>query len=255
MVFFGVWYILFRKLRTLAFQEDLEGGSKRWYKMRGLSAGFLVFFAVSSSMAAWDWIMSIDAHWFSTMFGWYSFASWWVAGLALTLFIVVALKIRDTSLLLMKTMFMISESLSLHSAYFWTYVWFSQFMLIYYAHIPEETVYFVERWKGHYAPVFYANLILNFFFPFLVLMTRDAKRHSRILKVVCPAVVFGHWLDFYLMVTPGTLANNGGFGFLEIGMILVYFSAFLFVALSALAKAPLFAKNHPMLEESLHHHI
>ena len=128
-------------------------------------------------------------------------------------------------------------------------------MLIYYAHIPEETVYFVERWKGHYAPVFYLNLILNFFFPFLVLMTRDAKRHARILKVVCPVVVFGHWLDFYLMVTPGTLGDNGSIGFLEIGMILIYFSAFLYVVLSSMAKAPLFAKNHPMLQESLHHHI
>ena len=86
-------------------------------------------------------------------------------------------------------------------------------------------------------------------------MTRDAKRHTRILKVVCPAVVFGHWLDFYMMVSPGTVGDNGGFGFLEIGLILVYLSAFLFVTYNALSKAPLFAKNHPMLKESLHHHI
>ena len=135
-------------------------------------------------------------------------------------------------------------------------IWFSQFLLIYYAHIPEETVYFLERWKDdHYAPVFYINLILNFFFPFLVLMTRDSKRHTRILKVVCPAVVFGHWLDFYLMVSPGTVGESGGFGFLEVGLILVHLSAFLYVAYSALAKAPLFAKNHPMLNETMHHHI
>ncbi len=255
IVFFAVWYLLFRKLRQLAFQEDLEGGSEKWYKMRKISAIFLIFFAVSSSMAAWDWVMSIDAHWFSTMFGWYSFASWWVAGLAFTLFIVVTLKDKGYLSVVNESHIHDLGKFVFAFSIFWTYIWFSQFMLIYYAHIPEETVYFVERWKGYYAPVFYINLILNFFFPFLVLMTRDAKRHTRILKVVCPVVVFGHWMDFYLMITPGTLAENGGFGFLEVGLILVYFSAFLYVALSALSKAPLFAKNDPMLEESLHHHI
>ena len=255
VIFFGVWYLLFRKLRKLAFQEDIDGGAEKWYKMRSTSAFFLVFFAVSSSMAAWDWVMSIDTHWFSTMFGWYSFASWWVAGLALTLFIVVTLKDKGYLSVVNENHIHDLGKFVFAFSIFWTYVWFSQFMLIYYAHIPEETVYFMERWKGHYAPVFYINLILNFFFPFLVLMTRDAKRHARILKVVCPVVVFGHWLDFYLMVTPGTLGSNGSFGFLEIGLILVYFSAFLFVVLASLAKAPLFAKNHPMLKESLHHHI
>jgi hypothetical protein len=255
VIFFAVWYLLFRKLRSLAFQEDLDGGSERWYKMRSVSAVFLVFFAVSSSMAAWDWVMSIDTHWFSTMFGWYNFASWWVAGLALTLFIVIMLKDKGYLSVVNQNHIHDLGKFVFAFSIFWTYVWFSQFMLIYYAHIPEETVYFVERWKGHYAPIFYLNLILNFFFPFLVLMTRDAKRHARILKVVCPVVVFGHWLDFYLMVTPGTLGTNGSIGFLEIGMILVYFSAFLYVVLSSMAKAPLFAKNHPMLQESLHHHI
>ena len=86
-------------------------------------------------------------------------------------------------------------------------------------------------------------------------MTRDSKRHSRILKVVTAMIVFGHWIDFYLMVSPGTVGENSGFGFMEIGIILVYLSAFLYVSLNALSKAPLFAKNHPMLQESLHHHI
>lgn len=256
VIFFAVWYLLFRKLRSLAFAEDIEGGTTQWYKMRSTSAIFLVFFAVSSSMAAWDWIMSIDVHWFSTMFGWYSFASWWVAGLALTLFIVVMLKDKGYLSVVNENHIHDLGKFVFAFTIFWTYVWFSQFLLIYYAHIPEETVYFLERWKDdHYAPVFYINLILNFFFPFLVLMTRDSKRQSRILKVVCPAIVFGHWLDFYLMVSPGTVGDSSGFGFLEIGLILVYLSAFLYVTFNALSKAPLFAKNHPMLKESLHHHI
>lgn len=256
VIFFTVWYLFFRKLRTLALQEDLESGSAKWYQMRKVSAIFLVFFAVSSSIAAWDWIMSIDTHWFSTMFGWYAFASWWVAGLALTLFIVLTLKDKGYLAVVNENHIHDLGKFVFAFTIFWTYVWFAQFLLIYYAHIPEETVYFMERWKSdHYAPVFYINLILNFFMPFLLLMTRDAKRHSRMLKVVCIIVVFGHWMDFYLMMTPGTLGSEGGFGFLEVGLISVFVSAFLYVVLGSLSKAPLYAKNHPMLNESLHHHI
>ncbi|MEL6556551.1 MAG: quinol:cytochrome C oxidoreductase [Bacteroidota bacterium] len=256
LVFFGVWYWLFKKLAVFAYKEDEIGGVDLWKSMRKWSAIFLVFFAVSSSMAAWDWVMSIDTHWFSTMFGWYVFASWWVSGLALITFIVVLLK--DKGYLKVVNANHVHDLGKFVFAFsiFWTYIWFSQFLLIYYAGIPEETIYFVERWKNdHYAPVFFINLILNFFLPFLLLMTRDSKRHGRILKVVCPIIIFGHWLDFYLMITPGTLQENGGFGLLEIGLLAIYAGSFLYVVLSNLAKKPLVAKNHPMLQESLNHHI
>jgi uncharacterized membrane protein YczE len=86
-------------------------------------------------------------------------------------------------------------------------------------------------------------------------MTRDSKRKATIIKIVCMAVLIGHWFDFYLMITPGTLKENGGFGFLEIGLAMIYLAAFAYVVANALSKAPLIAKNHPMLQESLHHNI
>ena len=86
-------------------------------------------------------------------------------------------------------------------------------------------------------------------------MTRDSKRHTIFLKIVCTVLLVGHWFDFYLMVTPGSLGENGGFGFIEIGMAVIFAVGFIYVVLRALAKAPLVAQNHPMLEESLHHHI
>ena len=256
IIFFGLWYFFFMRLRKLALEEDLSGGTDKWYKMRSMSAIFLVIFAVTSSIAAWDWVMSIDTHWFSTMFGWYVFASWWVSGLALTAFIVVILK--DLGYLSVVNSNHIHDLGKFMFAFsiFWTYIWFSQFMLIYYAHIPEETVYFVERWKSaEYGGLFFLNIILNFLLPFLILMTRDAKRHSRFIKVIAPVILIGHWLDFYLMITPGTLKENGGFGFLELGIMFLYSGAFIYVVLNQLSKMPLFGKNHPMLEESLHHHI
>lgn len=256
VIFFSVWYWLFLKFYKLAIEEDMEGGEEKWYKLRSLSAIFIIFFAVSSSMSAWDWVMSIDPHWFSTMFGWYNFASWWVSGLALTAFIVVLLKDKGYLSIVNSNHVHDLGKFIFAFSIFWTYIWFSQFLLIYYANIPEETIYYLERWKsGHYAPLFYLNLIVNFFLPFLILMTRDAKRHARFIKVVAPMVIIGHWLDFYLMITPGTLKENGGFGVLELGVMFIYAGAFMFVVLNKLSKAPLYAKNHPMLKESLHHHI
>ena len=236
--------------------EDVDGSTAHWYTSRKLSAIFLVIFGYSSSIAAWDWVMSIDTHWFSTMMGWYVFASWWVTGLATITLIVAGLK--SAGYLKMVTPNHLHDLGKFVFAFsvFWTYIWFSQFMLIYYANIPEETVYFITRLKNNpYSWIFYANLILNFVLPFLLLMTRDAKRHMSMLKVVCPIVIIGHWFDFYNMITPGVMKAHGGVGFLEIGMGLIFMAAFLFVVLNALSKIQLVAKHHPFMEESLNHHI
>ncbi|EMR03035.1 hypothetical protein [Cesiribacter andamanensis] len=256
VIFFAIWILFFFLIRRTSMEEDLHGGTSYWYKLRKHSAIFLVLFAVSSSMAAWDWVMSIDPHWFSTLFGWYVFASWWVSGLAAITLIVIFLreagymKIVNSNHLHDLGKFIFAFSI------FWTYLWFSQFLLIYYANIPEESIYYIERLTSdYYSPVFFINLILNFFFPFLVLMTRDAKRHTIFLKIVCAVVLFGHWLDFYLMVTPGVMKDFGGFGLIEVGLILIYASAFGFVVMTSLSKMGLIPKHHPMLQESIHHHI
>jgi len=256
VLFFGMWYWFYLLIRKNNLAEDVENTTTYWFKNRTNSAWFLIFFAVSSSVAAWDWVMSIDTHWFSTMFGWYVFASWWVMGLAMiTLFCAY---LKDAGYL------KIVNANHLHDlgkyifafTIFWTYIWFSQFLLIWYANIPEESVYFIERMTtSPYSWIFYANLILNFVLPFLLLMTRDAKRQISMLKVVCPLVIVGHWFDFYNMVSPGIMQEQGGVGFLEIGVALIFLSAYLLVVLSAMAKFPLVGKNHPMLAESLNHHI
>lgn len=256
LIFFGLWYYFFTQIRKNMLAEDLDPSTSYWFKNRGISTWFLIFFGVSSSIAAWDWVMSIDTHWFSTMFGWYVFASWWVTGLA-TITLIVAhlksagyLKIVNSNHMHDLGKFIFAFSI------FWTYIWFSQFLLIYYANIPEETVYFLERMRNApYSWIFYLNLILNFVLPFLLLMTRDSKRQLSTLKLVCPIVIVGHWFDFFNMVTPGVMKYEGGVGFMEIGVALIFAAVFLLVVLNSLSKIPLFGKNDPMLHESLHHHI
>lgn len=256
VLFFALWVMFFRWIKKEMLSEDIDGDVKHWYKAKKLSIIFLLIFAFSSSIAAWDWIMSIDPHWKSTLIGWYVFASWWVSGLAGITFIVVLLKQRGYLKVVNANHLHDLGKYIFAFSIFWTYLWFAQFLLIYYANIPEESVYFVQRINAsQYSWVFFLNLILNFLFPFLLFMTRDAKRHMSMLKVVCPIVLVGHWFDFYLMVTPSVMKFEGGFGFVEIGMAMMFLAAFMFIALSSLAKMPLIAKNDPMLEESLHHNI
>ena len=256
VLFFGLWYLFFTWIKKEMLAEDINGGVQHWFNSRKLSAVFLIIFAVSSSVAAWDWVMSIDPHWFSTMFGWYVFASWWVTGLA-TITLIVA-NLKGAGYLKVVTQNHIHDLGKFVFAFsiFWTYIWFCQFMLIYYANLPEETVYFIQRMRtAPYSWIFYANIFLNFVLPFLLLMTRDAKRQISMLKVVCPIVIVGHWFDFYNMITPGAMKLEGGVGFLEIGLAMVFAGAFLYVVLNALSKLQLVAKNHPFMQESLNHHI
>lgn len=254
--FFGVWIYFYNKFKKMSLTEDLNGGTSYWYKIRGTAAWFLIFFAVSSSVSAWDWVMSIDTHWFSTLFGWYVFASWFVAGLSSITLVVIFLRGQGYLEMVNENHIHDLGKFIFGFSIFWTYLWFSQFLLIYYANIPEETVYFLERLDSDvYGPFIFVNLGMNFVLPFLVLMTRDSKRHGVFLKLVCSLLIVGHWVDIFLMVQPGTLGHNGGVGFMEIGMFLIYASSVALVVLGALSKDNLIAKNHPLLEESYNHHI
>ncbi|NDK54579.1 quinol:cytochrome C oxidoreductase [Pontibacter fetidus] len=255
VVFFALWILFFNWLRRNSINEDLHGGLTYYNKSITISAMFLVVFGVSSSMSAWDWVLSIDTHWFSTMFGWYVFASWFVAGLsAITLTVVILkqngyLKLVNANHLHDLGKFVFAFSI------FWTYIWFSQFMLIWYANIPEESIYFLDRLDPHYKWIFFFNLIINFAFPFLVLMTRDAKRQMIMLKIVTIAILIGHWFDFYLMMMPGTMRGDAGIGFIEIGTTLIFLGVFLVTFTKGLTKASLVPVNHPFIEESIHHHV
>ncbi len=258
VIFVGLWYFCWLRIRKYSLTEDLEG-TDTWYNKSGyMAAIFVIIFAVSSSMVAWDWIMSIDTHWFSTMFGWYVFASWWVTALATITLVCILLKENGYLNAMNDNHFHDLGKFVFAFSIFWTYVYFCQFMLIFYANLPEETVYFIERMRGYngkYAWVIYFNLFVNFAFPFLALMTRESKRKFGMLKIAVIVVILGHWFDFYQMIMPGVTKGTSGFGLIELGGILIFGSAFILVISNAMTKAKLIPANHPMLDEALHHNI
>lgn len=254
LVYLGVWILFAQYFRKKSLQEDAEGGNGFFFKNRGMAAGFLVFFGYTSSTAAWDWIMSIDTHWFSTLFGWYVFSGMWISGMIVITIMALLLRkwgylpqVNDSHIHdLGKWVFGVS--------FLWTYLFFSQFMLIWYSNIPEETTYFIAR-INDYPWMFWGTVFVNFVFPMLLLMSKDAKRNSGLLIFVSLIIFVGHWMDTYMMVTPGTMKAEGKIGFTEIGLFLGFGGIFMFTVLSALAKAPVVVKNHPYLDESIHHHI
>ncbi|WP_231862277.1 quinol:cytochrome C oxidoreductase [Rufibacter sp. DG15C] len=258
VLFFGLWILFFNWLRKQFAAEDLNGGLDHYNKSIRLSATFLVIFGVTSSIAAWDWVMSIDSHWFSTLFGWYVFASWFVSGLAAITLTVIVLKQHGYLKMVNSNHLHDLGKFIFGFSIFWTYTWFSQFMLYWYANLPEEAIYFIERLGGydnHYTWIVFFNLFINFAFPFLFLMTRDAKRQMLMLKIACIAVLIGHWFDFYLMIMPGTMRGDSGFGLIEIGAALTFLGIFLLMFTKGLSKLSLVPVNHPFLEESVHHHV
>ncbi len=251
-IFFARWF------RARSLQMDQQSGTplvdthKLMYRRGAL---FLVFFAVFSSTLAWDWLMSIDTHWFSTLFGWYVFSGMWVSAMVVAVVLVLYLKrkghlpqvnnshIHDMG----KWVFAVS--------FLWSYLYFSQFMLIWYTNIPEEVTYFQQRILDH-PGLLWGVFFINFAVPMVLLMSRDAKRNPRFLIGVGAVIFIGHWLDTILIVMPGALGRDfHGVGLLEVGMFTLFLGAFMMRVLKTLTQAPLTPVNHPFLEESVHHQI
>jgi hypothetical protein len=250
---FGWWYAS-KRLIKLSRNEDRDGGTVNHFKSITVSAVFIGFFGYTSSMMAWDWIMSIDSHWFSTLFGWFVFSSMGVTGFTSIALVSIFLKrqgyleyVNDNHIHdLGKWIFSFSI--------LWTYMWFSQFMLIWYSNIPEEVTYYMARWDNYNA-LFWVTSGINFIFPLLLLMGRDTKRNFGYIVTVGIIVLIGHWFNIYLLIAPGTLGEHWHIGFVEFGMLLGFLGLFILIVLKALTKAPLFVENHPFADESKHHHI
>jgi hypothetical protein len=293
-VIIGAAYIyLASKLRSLSVAEESAEGEENFNthrSIRSYAAAFLPIFGFTSVVLIWQWVMSIDSHWYSTMFAWYSLASLFVAMMSLVALILIYLRSQGYYQNLSKHHVHDVGKFIFGISVFWTYLWFSQFMLIWYANIGEETIYFKERYDK-YPVIFFLNLVINFALPFLVLLRNDTKWKNGSLSFIAIMVFLGHWLDFFLMIKPGALhtahelGGHGGHGeaghgadmahgaaahaehassvvsgftfpgLLELGTMLGFLGLFLYVVFNTLSKNSLTSAKDPYIEESLHHHV
>ncbi|GLB50689.1 quinol:cytochrome C oxidoreductase [Neptunitalea lumnitzerae] len=253
-VIYVAGWVLYRQFsRKFSIAQDTAEDDRYYVKNFRISAVFLVFFLVTESMMSWDWIMSVEPHWFSTLFAWYVFASMFVSGITVIAMVTIYLKskgyleyVNDSHLHdLAKFMFGISI--------FWTYLWFSQFLLYWYSNIPEEATYFVQRIADYKLP-FFGMVVMNFLFPLLVLMNSDYKRLGWFIIMVGCVILVGHYLDIYNMIMPSTVGSQWSIGIPEISSVLFFLGLFIMVVFTALTKVPLLAKRNPFIGESKHFH-
>lgn len=254
LIYFAVYLMFLRGFKKRSLEEDKIGGTDLHFMNYKKGALFLVFFAVFSSTSSWDWLMSIDVHWFSTLFGWYTFAGMWCTTMVVLIMVTLYLKKQGYLEKVNDSHIHDLGKWAFATSFLWSYLWFSQFMLIWYANIGEEVSYFQMR-IDNYKLLYFGMFIINFAFPMLILMSRDAKRHAGILTFIGLIILAGHWLDVYIMVTAGSLGPAAHIGVLEIGMALTALGVFILVILRNLTKAPLTPVNHPFLDESIHHEI
>lgn len=259
LITIGMWSFVGAKMRKLSSQADenmdKEASKKFIWNNTVWAAVFIVFFALTvASTIPWLWLMSIDAHWYSTMYSWYTFASTFVAGMSLVALFVVYLKNHDYLEYVTEEHLHDLGKFMFAFSVFWAYLWYSQFMLIWYANIPEETIYFKPRLQGAYRGIFFLNLIINFVLPFLLLMRRGSKRNYTTMTFLAVLIILGHWIDFYQMVMPGTMHEHYSLGWFEFGILIFYAGLIMYFVGRGLAKKPLLAVHHPFVKESLIHH-
>jgi hypothetical protein len=253
-VILAIWILFASRLRRWSLRQDAEGGTAATAATKRWAAGFLVIFAITACLGAFDWIMTLEPRWYSTIFGFYN-----LAGILASSMAAVAV----ASVLLARAGVLKPRPDHLHDvgklmlafATFWAYQWFSQFLLIWYANLPDETAYYELRWQGGWTAIFFINFVINWVLPFLLLLPRPAKRNPTYLLRVGILMLAGRWLDLWLMTMPGNFSDCPIPGPLELAGIVGPVALFVFWTSRTFQKVPLVPANDPYLVESLHHHI
>lgn len=252
VIFLGAWLFFTLLQRKFSVDEDQVGGLENFKKAEFYSRVYIFVLAPTFSLASFDWIMSIDSHWFSTIFAIINLVSAFLHGSAAIILITLILykmgyfpKLNSAHLHdFSKYLFMLSIM--------WGYVWFSQYFLIWYGNIPEETIYYVSRTSHEWNATFLANVIINWCFPFLFLMNNRIAGNINALIATSVVLLVGMWLDIYMQVMPGLTGKNS-FGMIELGMFLGFLGIFILAVTRSLSRANMVPTNHPYLNESFLH--
>jgi hypothetical protein len=254
VLYFALWIIITRQLRRLSLQEDTSGGLSYFQRSELYSKIYIFILAITFSLAIIDWIKSIDAHWFSTLFALKNFISAFQHGVAVIAVLIIVMNIRG------HFSFMNGSHVHDFNRYlfilsvFYGYFWFSQFMLIWFANIPEETIYYHTRLEPGWRPFWIADIVINWLVPFLILLPPILSRKKYLILAVAILLIFGLWIDLFIEIMPG-VTGKPQVGLIEAGMFIGFAGLFALITGVTLSRVSLVPKNHPYLEESTHHHF
>jgi len=252
-VFLALWLGFGAAIRRVSRAQDESGDPRLTGRNVVLSTLFLATLMITFSLASFDWIMSIEAHWFSTVFAIYCFSGLFLAALAAITLAAVAAERRGLLPALRADHLHDLGKLTFGFATFWAYIWFCQYMLIWYTNIPEEASYYAVRFGGAWGPLMYANIAVNWLVPFLLLLPRDAKRDRDAMVRVAVLLLAGRVLDLVLLVQPGLL-DGPRFGVWELGPLAAVAAVAALALPRIFRRAPAVPERDPMLAESLHYH-
>jgi len=258
ILYFLLWIVSVRKLRQISLQEDLadpadtDGIMVLFGKTELYSKIFIFILAITFSLSAVDWIMSLDVTWYSTIFALKNLVASFLHGVSILTLIVFILYKRGY--------FPFFNEYHLHDfaryifmlSIIWGYFWFAQFMIIWYGNIPEETAYYSIRWHEGWKILFFLEIGLNWFIPFMILLPVKASRNITLITIVIIFLIIGQYIDLFVQVIPGTTGALK-FGWISAGTFLGYAGLFALVVATTLSKAKIIPSNHPYLEESLNH--
>jgi len=256
--YFVLWILLTRILRKISLREDLSDPANQdnilslFSKSELFSKIFIFILALTFSFSAFDWIMSIDVHWYSTIFALKNLVASFLHGVSILTLIVFILSKRGYFTFLNKYHLHDFARYIFMLSIVWGYFWFAQFMIIWYGNIPEETVYYYIRWKEGWKALFFLEIGLNWAIPFLILLPVKTSRNLTVITVVILFLIIGQYLDLFVQIIPGTTGLLR-FGWIEAGLFLGYAGLFSLIVATALSKVKIIPSNHPYLDESINH--
>ena len=260
VLIFTLWIIFIFLLRKFSLKEDIQDPgneadiARLFEKSELFSKIFIFILAISFTISTIDWIMSIDVHWYSTIFALKNFIAAFLHGVTIIVLILFILN--------KKGYFPFLNEYHLHDfsryifmlAIVWGYFWFAQFMIIWYGNIPEETSYYYFRWQNGWKTLFFIDIAINWAIPFIILLPVKTCRNMAVISIVIFCLIIGQYIDLYLQIIPGTTGILK-FGWIEAGIFIGYTGLFALIVTTALSKAKLVPPNHPFIEESLNHHF
>lgn len=254
-IYLVLWLAVSHAIVKNSRRQDANGSLILTSRNTRLSAILLVILGLTFTLASMDWIMSLEPHWYSTIFGIYNFSGMFLNGLAAITIVVILLKrMGPFRHVLNETHLHSLGKLIFAFATFWMYIWFSQYMLIWYSNIPEEVVYFVRRERGPWLIFTIVNVLFNWAIPFIVLLPSWTKKNEGLLVKVCIVILIGHWIDLFWMILPPFMPDAPYVNVWELAPFAGMLAGFFYLTFRWLAKGNIVPVGDPYLVESMARH-